>query len=224
VARRRSTQGFGFDPEESPYHFAVIVPRGDAVGPVVIEERDAHVAADGEDQPRRATPKAYVDPYRWELIAGTARSEFNRRLRQDGLRTADWKTGETLLAPYFGKELTLLAWVVEDADPTVIPNMRANWLGFAREERWWLYTTVNAAGGHPEQGRDKGWRKAIKIAFADNPISAPALSLLPALDQLQQRPGWMNRVAEAGGRPSRRKAVEVEADQPSLFELPEGQT
>src|SRR5260370_28220126 len=50
--------------------------------------------------------------------------------------------------------------------------MLANWMGLAPEERWWLYTTVNATSGHPEHGRDRGWRKAIKIALAENPSEA----------------------------------------------------
>lgn len=131
-------------------------------------------------QPR---PKAMLDPYRWSRIAPAAAAEFNARLRRMGRRPAKWKR-ETLLAPYFGKELVLLMWAVEDADPAVIPNVLANWSGFAPEERWWLYTTVNATAGHPEHGKDRGWRKAIRIALAENPTQDPPPSALRDLAPL----------------------------------------
>jgi hypothetical protein len=56
--------------------------------------------------------------------------------------------------------------------------MIANWTGLAPEERWWLYTTVNATSGHQDHGKDRGWRKAIKIAFAENPTGDLAPSAL----------------------------------------------
>jgi hypothetical protein len=66
--------------------------------------------------------------------------------------------------------LTLLAWAVEEMDESLIPNVIANWTGLEPEERWWLYTTVNATFTKADVGRDRGWRKAIKIAFSENPI------------------------------------------------------
>jgi hypothetical protein len=77
---------------------------------------------------------------------------------------------------------------VEDADPTLLPNMVANWVGLAPEERWWLYTTINATAGHPEHGRDRGWRKAIKVAFAENPAGAPPASLAEHLPPIKEDP------------------------------------
>jgi hypothetical protein len=166
---------FGFDPERSPYHFAVQIKGPEAN--VRIEERFAWPEPLGEV--RAPLLKAVLDPYRWSRISGPARSEFNRRLHSEEMTTGRWKVkGDTLLAPHLGKELILLAWAVEDADPTLLPNMIANWLGLAPEERWWLYTTINATSGHPEHGRDRGWRKAIKIAFGENPADAPPSTLV----------------------------------------------
>jgi hypothetical protein len=164
---------FGFDPERSPYHFALITC-GDLVR---IEERFAWP----EDEPEAKRPllKAVLDSYRWSRVSGPASSEFNRRLHAEKLPVSRWKAeGDTLLSPYFGKELALLAWAVEDCNPTLLPNMIANWLGLAPEERWWLYTTINATAGHPEHGRDRGWRKAIKIAFAENPADVPPSAIV----------------------------------------------
>jgi hypothetical protein len=215
-----SALGFGFDPDESPYHFAVRIPRA-ATQPVVIEERFVWEDAAVPEGARAAAVKAHLDPYRWSRVADAARVQFNQRLRADGLRTAAWKVGETLLAPYLGKELTLLAWAVEDADPTVIPNMLANWLGLAPEERWWLYTTVNATGGHPEHGRERGWRKAIKIAFAENPaVSAPSFLAPPVPSGPPILPSARSARLKRGGRVNQ----EAETPAPQLSLLPEEQS
>lgn len=183
--RARNTIGFGFDPGQSPHHFAVTQ---DATGAVILTERLAWGEAEGEEGQAAPTQKALLDGYRWERIASEAARVFNQRLRQDELKTATWAR-ETLLAPHFGKELTLLAWAVEDADPTVIPMMIANWAGLAPEERWWLYTTINATSGHSQHGRDRGWRKAVKIAFAENPVDVvPPSAMLVEPMAMPQRP------------------------------------
>lgn len=173
MPKQRTFRDFGFDPEESPYHFEVEM--GDEVR--IVEHRlwetDETVPVDREP----TQVKAVLDRYRWSRIEGTVAEVFNRRLREAGQRPARWKEGSTLLASYFGKELTLLMWAVEGADPTLIPNMVANWVGLVPEERWWLYTTINATFNTPEHGRDRGWRKAVKIAFAENPAPAPPPSM-----------------------------------------------
>lgn len=161
---------FGFDTAESPYHFAIVMTRA-GEGDIRIEERFGF-GSEALEPAREPVTKVRLDAYRWSRIAEAARAEFNHRLHAYGQPAVAWRTRETLLAPHLGKELTLLVWAVEDADPTVIPNMIANWRGLAPEERWWLYTTVNATSGHPEHGRDRGWRKAIKIALAENPSEA----------------------------------------------------
>jgi len=176
-----STIGFGFDPAGSPHHFLLrtVAPTGD----VAVEECFAWGEGGDSDVDEKipaATLKATLDAYRWARIAPAVAGAFNARLRSAGLSTANW-VAETPLVPHLGKELTLLVWAVEEADPTLLPSMIANWLGLAPEERWWLYTTVNATSGHPEHGRDRGWRKAIKIAFAENPTGAPPLALTDAV-------------------------------------------
>ncbi len=192
--RARATVGFGFDPEQSPHHFAVV---RDGTGAIIVTERFVWGDAASEEAQTEPSPKAILDGYRWERIADAAAEVFNQRLHQEDLKPANWGR-ETLLAPHFGKELTLLAWAVEDADPTVIPMMIANWAGLAPEERWWLYTTINATSGHPEHGRDRGWRKAIKIAFAENPTGGmPSSALLVGPMPVPQQ--------SAAGRPGRRK-------------------
>jgi hypothetical protein len=194
---------FGFEPDESPYHFAVVIGRGEEAL-VRIEER-FELDSKATLGLRAPNAKVVLDAYRWSRIADATRAEFNVRLQAHGQRAAAWRERETLLAPHLGKELTLLAWAVEDADPTVIPNMIANWHGLAPEERWWLYTTVNATSGHPEHGRDRGWRKAIKIALAENPSTAatPGALLTEHDAKLPDAPRRRRVHRREGGSPQR---------------------
>jgi hypothetical protein len=172
VRRKRQFIGFGFDPGESAHHFAVIFPER-TEDPVTIEERfewndELDAVADAA---RPSLVKIRLDRYRWGRIAEAASGQFNNKIRSGGHRSVSWKMDQpNILPPHFGKELTLLAWAVEDMDESLIPNVIANWTGLEPEERWWLYTTVNATFTKADVGKDRGWRKAIKIAFSENPI------------------------------------------------------
>ena len=37
---------------------------------------------------------------------------------------------------------------------------------------WWLFTMTNAATGHALHGKNKGWRKAVRFALTENPVSS----------------------------------------------------
>src|SRR5439155_14210314 len=82
-----------------------------------------------------------------------------------------WRAGENLITRLLGKELTLLAWAIEDADPALVGVAVANWRGLTPEERWWLYTMTAAATGEASTGRGRGWRKAVRFALTENPVS-----------------------------------------------------
>lgn len=170
--------GFGFVPADSRHHFVVHLPRlHDGLVEVV-----EHFAYDAGEIERVAPDPAHREPRKkveiamskWQRVADDVRVEFNRRLRQEELKPGSWKAGDNLLAAHFGKELVLLLWALEDADPSLSQAIYQNWEGLAPEERWWLYTTVNAATGHWRHGRNIGWRKAIRIAFSENPVAGRA--------------------------------------------------
>lgn len=220
MARRRTVVDFGFEPNESPYHFVVATMNGI----VTFAERFGVPGEGGgppAEAPRQPVLKAMLDRYRWSRIAETAAEVFNRRLRHAGFRPGVWKDPETLLAPYFGKELVLLVWAVEDGDPTLLPNMVANWVALAPEERWWLYTTINATAGHPEYGKQRGWRKAIKIAFAESPAAIPPSSLLRDEAAFRERRGAY-RVLPPAPSPAlrRQRGGRASAQTETQFELP----
>lgn len=181
---------FGFDPGLAVTHFLVFIPSS-AVRPVEISEhftwnpdhldRSQHYGDDRVDgQVRCQLPRP-----KWNDIAGPLRAEFNARLKREGLRPGRWKPGYNIVSRPFGKELTLLAWAIEDADPGLVRCAIANWLGLAPEERWWLYTMTAAATGHAMHGRNLGWRKAVRFALTENPLPhvLPETPTVPAFFQ-----------------------------------------
>lgn len=166
---------FGFDPDESMHHFLVSIPRG-ALGEIQISE---HFIWDPETGSSEVTSgvrqdgqiRALLSRIKWDAIAEELRAEFNRRLRQQGRKPGGWRIGTNLVRRELGKELVLLAWAIEDADPGLIGNALANWNGLVPEERWWLYTQTAAATGHGVRDRNKGWRKAVRYALTENPVT-----------------------------------------------------
>ncbi len=178
------TLGFGFIPTESGHHFLVTIP-GNKKEKVYISEllmweenegrRELSVALGQDENAMRVIlPRSY-----WDAIADATRVEFNERLKKVGIKPGLWRTGQVPVSRLLGKELVLLAWSIEDADPSLIPNAIRNWLGLAPEERWWLFTMTNAVTGHAILGKNKGWRKAVRYALTENQISS---SRPPSLD------------------------------------------
>ena len=172
------SRSFGFNPEDSRHHFMVTIPKG--VNEQI--EISEHLTwsdqfgssklnlGEGEDGQIRvvlARPK-------WDAIADDVRAEFNQRLKKIGCKPGAWKAGKNVLRRELGKELVLLAWAIEEADPGLVPNAFANWQGLVPEERWWLYTQTAAATGHGLRDRGKGWRKAVRFALTENPVGLAA--------------------------------------------------
>lgn len=200
---------FGFDPERSPHHFAVI-PHGSTY--VQFIERFSY-GESGEDESVAAKDviKAELDLERWQRVRDDAAQVFNAHLRAAGSRPATWRKGApTLLAPHLGRELILLVWATEGQDLSVLPAVRLNWRGFAPEERWWLYSTINASSRHPEHA-DRGWRKAIKIALAENPVNTDGFLAEPRAPAPRSR-----RRRDAFGNTQQPSLLEVESKQPAL--------
>ncbi|AZI45271.1 DUF3780 domain-containing protein (plasmid) [Deinococcus psychrotolerans] len=105
----------------------------------------------------------------WDSLAEGVQNQLNLRLRTEGHPLGSWKSGLNIVRRDLGKELTLLCWAVEEADPGTIPLALSNWLGLEPEERWWLYTQTAAATGDALSGRGRGWRVAVRYALTDNP-------------------------------------------------------
>ena len=166
--------GFGFDPAESRHHFVVDIPRsGDA--PINISE---HLTWDDESGSGAVSSGAAQDGQirvilarrKWDAVADELRTQFNLRLKKLGKKSGNWRAGPNLVRRELGKELVLLAWAIEEADPALIPTAIVNWNGLVPEERWWLYTQTAAATGHGVNDRGRGWRKAVRYALTENPV------------------------------------------------------
>ena len=165
---------FGFDPDESKHHFLVEIP-GNTRGDVQISEHYTWDAEEGSSKVTYGTRRdgqirVIVARPKWTGIADETRAQLNRRLRQGGRKRGAWQSGQNAVRRDLGKELVLLAWAIEDADPGLIPNAIANWNGLEPEERWWLYTQTAAATGHGINHRGIGWRKAVRYALTENPV------------------------------------------------------
>jgi hypothetical protein len=175
--------GFGFFPERSEHCFLVTVPASRAKGAEVLISEHFDWNEPGKSElinvsltDENAQLKVILRRDMWDEIADEIKAEFNRRLRALGVKTGKWlKAGQIPVERSLGKELALLAWAIEESDPMLISTAVRNWLGLAPEERWWLYTMTNASTGHALNGRGKGWRKAVRFALTENPISDVAL-------------------------------------------------
>jgi len=87
----------------------------------------------------------------------------------------------------------------------LIPTAIRNWLGLAPEERWWLFTMTAAATGHALHGRGRCWRKAVRFALTENPVSATTVRCEPPSDTFR----LMAPEERRARTPSRRRAAAV---------------
>ena len=166
--------GFGFIPEQNEHHFVVTLSNSlKPEAPVNITECfELDCSENLQDNGIHSQLKVELKRYQWDAIENEIKAEFNRRLQASGVKSGKWKKKGTIpVDRTLGKELVLLAWAIEDAETTLAYTAVRNWLGLAPEERWWLYTMTNAATGHAYKGKGIGWRKAIRFALTENPLS-----------------------------------------------------
>jgi hypothetical protein len=102
----------------------------------------------------------------WSAIADIARREFNDRLKAAKVLTGRWHTGANLVDRLLGKELCVLAWAAETANPEQLPIICSKWAALRPEERWWLFAMTVAEAGLPEDTQ-RGWRRALFLALSD---------------------------------------------------------
>lgn len=166
TAPKVKTVGFGHAEDREAHHFVVAVPRSPQGEVMVYEVFSQDLVGPALEA---ANLRVRLDMDRWTKIAEALEEEFNRRLRIAGMKPGRWKIGPNPVARLLGKELVLLAWAIEDADPSLAHAAVQNWRGLAPEERWWLYTMTVATTGQAMQ-KGLGWRKALRAAITDNPF------------------------------------------------------
>ncbi|MCH8487762.1 MAG: DUF3780 domain-containing protein [Candidatus Cyclonatronum sp.] len=166
---------FGFQPAENSHHF--LVYQKTKKEDVFFFEEYSYTEKRSlntlmlEAHTMDSSCKCMLKAAKWDSVKDDIKSEFNRRLRSMDIRPSKWSAKETYLHRLLGKEMMVLVWAIEDADPNLISTAVHNWLGLRAEERWWLYTMANAATGHVIKGRNKGWRKALRFALTENPVN-----------------------------------------------------
>ncbi|MDR1642518.1 MAG: DUF3780 domain-containing protein [Clostridiales bacterium] len=168
---RKQTYGFGVDPAQSKNHFFVLMPQKelDDAPLVQIYERYSWTNSDEQNLEDSDVLRIEISKHKWGEVKLALINEFNARLKKEGLKVGKFAaTGGTPIERLFGKEMMVLLWGIENADPSYIPTAIRNWRGLMPEERWWLYTMTNAATGNIN---DKtGWRAALRFALCENPV------------------------------------------------------
>ena len=185
---KKNSFGFGFIPEEAQQHFLVILSPVNKNKNVLVYERFSwdedreqqisglpeakmalNVVSDSEAGDEEVRLKVSLSRQKWDMVKPALEAEMNRILKADNKKVARFKVGQNPVERLLGKEMMVLLWAIEDCDPVVIPKAIKNWLGFSREERWWLFTMTNAATGGVD---DKiGWRVALRYALTQNPVA-----------------------------------------------------
>ena len=173
--KKPETVGFGCPKTVDPHHFVVEIPTSRAAPVLIYEVYGIKAGINGRpDIVERCVLKRSI----WSQIAEDLKQEFNDRLRAKKMTPSRWTTGRNLVERLLGKELLVLAWAVERASPERIPDAIRNWRGLRPEERWWLYTMTAAATGGVEHG-DIGWRKALRYALTENPLTELSAATSP---------------------------------------------
>jgi hypothetical protein len=169
-SENRATVGFGCPVGVDPHHFVVDLPVGRTAQVVIAEAYGIKASLNGLPE---VAERCYLERSKWTMISEEVKREFNERLRSKKMATSRWTTGLNKVERLLGKELLVLAWAVESANPETVPNAIRNWIGLRPEERWWLYTVTAAATGGAEHS-DVGWRKALRFALTENPLAEVA--------------------------------------------------
>ena len=154
-------RSFGVQDRPVSHYFALLLPADESEEVLLVERfvADRSVELLKSRLPRRV----------WDTISRVVGGAFASRLIERGQPAGSWGLGENVLSVHFGWELTLLFWALEDATDSSASTAYGNWAAFAPEERWWLYHTVNTNSFQADMNRDRGWRKAIRVAFSETP-------------------------------------------------------
>jgi hypothetical protein len=154
---------FGAPEKFGTHLFRVEIPAAKAEAVKIVEDFGYRGLESGipRDEERIILPRA-----NWSGIADTARREFNDRLKAAKVPTGRWHSGTNMVDRLLGKELCVLAWAAESANPDQIAVICTKWTALRPEERWWLFSMTVAEAGLP-QDTQRGWRRALFLALSD---------------------------------------------------------
>ena len=175
MTEKPKTVDFGAPDKFGAHVFRIEIPAARNESVVIVEDygyrgQEAGVPRDEE----RVVLKRPV----WSAIAAIARLEFNTRLKAVKITTGRWHTGTNLVDRLLGKELCVLAWAAETANPEQFPVICSKWAALRPEERWWLFAMTVAEAGLPDDSQ-RGWRRALFHALSDGEKPAPGRKRRP---------------------------------------------
>lgn len=163
MSERPKTVDFGAPDTFGAHLFRVEIPASRNESVVIVEDYGYRGQEGGI--PREEERVVLARPV-WSGIADIARREFNDRLKAAKVLTGRWHTGTNLVDRLLGKEVCVLAWAAETANPEQLPIICSKWAALRPEERWWLFSMTAAEAGLPED-TERGWRRALFLALSD---------------------------------------------------------
>lgn len=154
------THGFGVPNSAMPHQFLVRIPQGRADAVEVWEDFGAAAAATSAQTLCRVS----VPRETWRQVAEGLKAHLNRRLKEKGIKGSRFATGDNRVERILGREITVLAWAIEDATPDEAAIAFTRWSSYRPEELWWLFQQIDRDGGEWDDSKD-GWRLAIRHAL-----------------------------------------------------------
>ena len=138
------TVGFGYDPADV-YAWYTVKEGRDCVEMFLHTGRETYHCAT-------------ISVSAWSAVKKGVEIRLNQVLKKQKLKVGHFKKGETVICRLLGKELGVLFFALEDVtDLDDVDLIMHSWLGYSREELWWL----NTMGSN-----SKGWRKALYYALS----------------------------------------------------------
>ena len=163
MSEKLETIDFGAPTGFGAHLFRVVIPASRNESVVIIEDYGYRGQEGGIS---REEDRVILKRPVWSGISDSARREFNDRLKAAKVTTGRWHNGTNLVDRLLGKELCVLAWAAETANPEQLPVICSKWAALRPEERWWLFAmTVAEAGLLGDTQR--GWRRALFYALSD---------------------------------------------------------
>lgn len=175
MTEKSKTVDFGAPDKFGAHVFRIEIPAAKSESVVIVEDYGYRGQEAGVP---REEERVILKRPAWSAIADIARREFNTRLKAAKLRVGRWHTGTNLVDRLLGKELCVLAWAAETANPEQIRVICSKWAALRPEERWWLFAMTVAEAGLPEDSQ-RGWRRALFHALSDGEKPAPGRKRRP---------------------------------------------
>lgn len=157
---------FGVPNTAAPHHIVIKVPSDRSADAELWED----FGAAGIGTSLHLICRVILPRAVWCAIAPAVETHMNARIREKGLKTSRLRIGDNRIDRILGREVIVLAWAVEHMTPAQAEAAVARWKHYRPEEMWWLFQQIDI-DGRAWDAPQKGWRAAIKVAFANNEIS-----------------------------------------------------